>query len=410
MDNKEPLGIIEFDDASIRCVIFKILSNNSLEILSKSTKVSKGIYNDIIVNIEEATDTIRQCISDAEKKANISLKKINLTLEQVDFLCTKITKNKRIDGFKIHKDDIDFLLKEGKKEIIQNDKNQSIIHIFNHNYIIDGKKFIEEPIGFFADVLTHEMSFVSIPKNNLKNINQVFINCDIELERLISRTFALGVQILKDSDLKYGSGIINLGFEKISLGLFKNLALVHSVSFPIGINHIIKDVAKVCSLNFEESKLIVKDFDFSLKDNKNIFDENKFLKKDFFKDSQFRKISKSLITNVINARISEIASILQKQLIVPKFKNSTEKLFLLAGNEFNLSNIEFFFSNYFGPNTNKFTIHDVKKNYNLEKNFAACIGAIKLIKDGWETEAIAEISEKNGKKIGFFSKIFSNLQ
>jgi len=156
--------------------------------------------------------------------------------------------------------------------------------------------------------------------------------------------------------------------------------------------------------------LIVKDFDFSLKDNKNIFDENKFLKKDFFKDSQFRKISKSLITNVINARISEMASILQKQLIVPKFKNSTEKLFLLAGNEFNLSNIEFFFSNYFGPNTNKFTIHDVKKNYNLEKNFAACIGAIKLIKDGWETEAIAEISEKNGKKIGFFSKIFSNLQ
>jgi cell division protein FtsA len=410
MDSKETNGIIEFDNNNIKCVIFKIFENNSLEILSTSSQVSKGIHNDLIINIDEATTAIRQCISEAEKKANVSLKKINVVLEQVDFLCTKISKNKRIDGSKIHKDDIDFLLKEGKKQIVQNDKSQTIIHIFNHNYIVDGKMFIEEPIGFFADSVVHEMSFVSIPKNNLKNINQVFINCDIELERLISKTFSLGIQTLKYSDLKYGAGIINLEFEKISLGLFKDLALVHSVSFPIGINHIIKDIAKVCSLDLEESKLIIKDFDFSFKDNQNIFDDNNFLKENFFINSQFRKISKSLIINVISERLKEMNSILEKQLIIPGFKNSKEKLFLLIENEFNLSNIEIFFRDYFGPNTNKFFNQNDKENYNLGKKFVACTGAIKLLKDGWETEAIAEMGEKNGKKIGFFSKIFGKLQ
>jgi len=34
------------------------------------------------------------------------------------------------------------------------------------------------------------------------------------------------------------------------------------------------------------------------------------------------------------------------------------------------------------------------------------LGALKIIKDGWETEAIPEIVEKNIKKIGFFAKIF----
>ena len=42
----------------------------------------------------------------------------------------------------------------------------------------------------------------------------------------------------------------------------------------------------------------------------------------------------------------------------------------------------------------------------LEKNFAPCLGAIKIIKDGWETEAIPEKSLKNTEKIGFFTKIF----
>ena len=48
----------------------------------------------------------------------------------------------------------------------------------------------------------------------------------------------------------------------------------------------------------------------------------------------------------------------------------------------------------------------VKKNIDLEKKFVSCLGAIKIIKDGWETEAIPKISGKDTKKIGFFAKIF----
>ena len=140
-----------------------------------------------------------------KKKQKYSLKKINVVFEQPEFLCTKFSKHKKIDGSKIHKDDIEFLLKEAKKQLILNDKNQSIIHIFNHNYIVDGKTFVEEPIGVYADSLSHEMTFITMPKNNLKNINQAFIDCDIEIERLISCTFALGVKLLNNKELEFGS-------------------------------------------------------------------------------------------------------------------------------------------------------------------------------------------------------------
>jgi len=36
------------------------------------------------------------------------------------------------------------------------------------------------------------------------------------------------------------------------------------------------------------------------------------------------------------------------------------------------------------------------------------LGAIKIIKDGWETEAIPKIGGKDIEKIGFFAKIFGN--
>ena len=46
------------------------------------------------------------------------------------------------------------------------------------------------------------------------------------------------------------------------------------------------------------------------------------------------------------------------------------------------------------------------KTSGLEKNFTSCLGALKIIKDGWETEAIPKKSDKNIEKIGFFAKIF----
>ena len=408
MSSDDPVGIIELGNVTISCLIFKIVNNTNSEILSTSITPSEGIYNDVVVNLTKAANAIRLCISSAEEKAKISLKKIHVIFEQPDFLCTKFSKQKKIDGSKIYRDDIEFLLKEGKKQLVLNDKNQSIIHIFNHNYIVDGKTFVEEPIGIYADSLTHEMTFVTAPKNNLKNINQAFISCDIEIGRLISRTFVLGTKLLNEKELQFGSVLINLGFEKISLGLFKNLALVHSITLPIGINHITKDIAKVCSLNLNESEVIKNNIDFSFQNNQNLFDKNNYLKNTYFINSNFRKISKNLILDVIKARLDEIFALLKKQLIVPGFNFNSGINLLLVGEGSNLFNLEKYCTNFFGQNVKTIDNNNVEKDEYLEKNFIPSLGALKIIKDGWETEAIPEISGKNIKKIGLFEKIFGN--
>ena len=57
-----------------------------------------------------------------------------------------------------------------------------------------------------------------------------------------------------------------------------------------------------------------------------------------------------------------------------------------------------------------------KLDKNIEKEsqgesdtqFASCLGALKIIKDGWETEAIPELVDKNSQKLGFFAKFFQN--
>lgn len=408
MDLDKLKCVIELGSTKINCVIAEA-SDENIKIIATSTTPSIGIHNGVIVNPLEAVKAIRSCLSNVENKANVVLKKVNVVLEMPEFSCTKLSKYKKIDGSKIQKDDIVFLLKEAKKEVNINDKKRTIIHIFNHNYVVDGKKFIKKPIGVYADHLSHEMTFITMPKNNIKNIIQAFTNCDIEVERFISCTFALAIELLNHNDLFEGSILVDFGFEKTSLGLFKSLALVNSFTLPIGINHFIKDLSKVCSLTLEESSNIIKQIDFSFQNNNQFFDEKDFLKKNYFNYSSFRKISKFLILSIIKARIEEISEILKKQIILTGFNPNFGNKFFLVGGGSNLNNINLYFSNFFGSEVKNLgqEIKAKEENESIE-NFASCFGAFKLIKNGWETEAIPQIVEKSDKKKSFLSKIFSN--
>ena len=78
MSSDDPVGIIELGNVTISCLIFKIVNNSNSEILSTSITPSEGIYNDVVVNLTKAANAIRLCISSAEEKAKISLKKIHV--------------------------------------------------------------------------------------------------------------------------------------------------------------------------------------------------------------------------------------------------------------------------------------------------------------------------------------------
>ena len=71
MNSEDPMGIIELGNTTLKCLIFKINNNNDSEILSATTTPSEGIYNDVVINLKKASDSIRLAIGTAEKKAKV---------------------------------------------------------------------------------------------------------------------------------------------------------------------------------------------------------------------------------------------------------------------------------------------------------------------------------------------------
>ena len=93
---------------------------------------------------------------------------------------------------------------------------------------------------------------------------------------------------------------------------------------------------------------------------------------------------------------------MKKQIFISGLNLNSGTNFFITGEGENLNNFDKNCSNFFQTNVKK-------KEINNEDNFIICLGALKIIVDGWETEAIPETFPKSARKLGFFTKFFKNL-
>ena len=145
MENKKFIPVIDLGTYNIKCAIFSYDEDGLLKLISFSKKKAKGIHNSIITNINDAVSSIRTCLAEVEKKSQINLDKINVLIDPAETITTRLTKTKKINGGKLEKNDVSFLLKEAKKQIESNNPKFFNIHIFSYKYLVDNKLFKDLP-------------------------------------------------------------------------------------------------------------------------------------------------------------------------------------------------------------------------------------------------------------------------
>ena len=78
MENKKVIAVIDLGTFNLKCAIFSFSIGELPQLIGFSKKKTKGIHNSIIVNMNDAIDSVRSCLIEAEKKSQISLNKINV--------------------------------------------------------------------------------------------------------------------------------------------------------------------------------------------------------------------------------------------------------------------------------------------------------------------------------------------
>ena len=375
----------------------EIDSQNNSKIQYKLDVPAIGLEKNKISNFDEFFETIKKNIYLSEQSLKCTFKEIVLILDYFDTSFVTLSGYKRLNGSQILRENITYILNILKFHVDKNEKNKTILHIFNSRFSLDNKEIINPPIGLFGDFYSHELSFSLMNRNDSKNLQNVFEKCNLKIKKILLKSFLRGA-FISDKNLDLDTFFfIEVYSRNSKIFYFENDCLKFEQRFKFGYDIILRDISKITLFKEE----IIEEILNQIK-QKNPIPDDELVEKKYFEGNNFRKIKKKLIFDIAEARINEILELMLFKNINLKYYNKLPK--------------SLFFQ--FKSTSSFQSIKDIYKNILLQKgvlevkclddmsNKDVVLAARKLVHFGWKKEAIPFTKTKKSIIARFFSLIF----
>ena len=356
-----------------------------------------GLEDSKIFDFEKVFDTIKKNIYLLEKKQKCIFKEVVLILSNFRTSFINLSGYKRLNGSQILRENITYILNTLKFYVDSTENKKTILHIFNSKFLLDNKKIENPPIGLFGDFYSHELAFSLIDKNDFKNLQNLFEKCNLRIKKILLKNYITGVFISEKNLSVDTFYFLEIDYNNSRIFYFENNCLKFEQSFKFGYDIILKDISKITLLKKETIEKILNKIELNTS-----ISEEELIEKEFFEDSNYKKIKKKLIYEITEARINEILEIMMyKNVNFQHYNKFTKTLFFQLNSAYNFQSIKKIYTNIL---TQKgiLDIRDLGElsNENLVKT------ANKLVHFGWKKEAIPFTKTKKSLIARFFSKIF----
>jgi len=397
MEKEKKKLFAEINDQEIRYAVFQLAEDSNYKLIAKKKSKNNGIKHGAVTDLNIAIETVARDLKEIEKNLDKVFDSINLIINQREMSSTNVTSFKKLNGAKVEKRDLDYILNEGKISISKNEEKNSILHILNSNFYLDKKRRDKIPLNIFGDHLGLQMTFVSLPKNNIKNIKNLFEKNDLKVDRLLCKPLTTGINLVNENDSLKNFFLLNIDDELSTISIYEKSSLVFFKTFSFGTNAIRRDLSQLCSIKDQEVISILNEINF----NKKIEDKKKYIDQKFFKESQFTKLSLSHFRDIIDSRIQEMMNYLfNKNSNLNYFKNKLSHVYLVFENKVFQENLGEIFTENLNINSDKIVLRLIALDD------LPLLGAAELTFRGWHAEAVPYVQEKKSLFAVVFSRFF----
>jgi len=395
MNNSKKL-FISIRDFEISIIAGQIDEQNNVELLEKSFLQIEGINENKISDLEKITNLIKRNILLVEEKINHTFKDLIVILDNFEISFLNLCGFKKLNGTQVSKENITFIINSLKSCVDEFEENKKILYIFNSKYFLDKKKLDNLPIGLFGNFYSHELSFNLINNNDFKNLENIFKECNLKINKILIGIFIKG-SLINDIYPKIDTFFyIEIKEKNSQIFYVENNVIKYEQKFNFGTQIIINDISKITSFGNETVKNIISE-------NKNIYQisDKELLEEKYFNDRQYRKIKKNLIAKIAEARINELSEIFYiKNINLKNLLKETNVIFLEINDQKHYDCFNHLYKKSFAFNK-KYDVKIVKKQ-TIDQTINK---ANNIVQFGFKNEAIPVTKSRKS----FFSRIFEKI-
>jgi cell division protein FtsA len=208
---------IDIGSSKIATIIAKISEEDSTpRVMGFATVPSKGVRRGQIVDINQVTNVIEECIEKAERMAGTKIESALVSvggphIESLNSQGVVAVSQPEVD---ISDSDVARVVDAAKA--ISLSSTREIIEVTPREYIVDGQSGIKNPIGMSGVRLEVNTHIITAGSTNLKNIDRCLNDLGVRTEGYIFSGLASSLAVVSDTEMELGVASVDIALGKYS--------------------------------------------------------------------------------------------------------------------------------------------------------------------------------------------------
>ena len=235
---------LDIGTSSIKVLVAELV-NGEVNVIGVSNAKSKGVKDGIIVDIEAAATAIKSAISQAEEKAGISIKSVNVGLP-ANLLQVEPTQGMipvTSDTKEITDQDVENVVKSALTKSMTPDRE--VITFIPEEFVVDGFQGIRDPRGMMGVRLEMRGLLYTGPRTILHNLRKTVERVGVQVENVIISPLAMVHSVLNEGEREFGATVIDMGGGQTTVATIRNQELQYTNVNQEGGDYVTKDISKV---------------------------------------------------------------------------------------------------------------------------------------------------------------------
>ena len=225
--------VIDLGSSRTRVTIAEIGSNHSyFEVLGCGIAAGSAVKAGIVTNISAATAAIRQAVAIAEQEAGVKINSAIVSISGQHILGVNSDGQAHIRNRRIRNNDIVHAVMRARN--LAHKGGQTLLHVLEQQFIVDGHKGITDPKGMTADELEARVHVISARSAAVDNLSQCVREAGIEIEQIVYAGLASAYAASSTDERELGVCTVDLGAGTADIMLWLHNQPMHAATLPIG--------------------------------------------------------------------------------------------------------------------------------------------------------------------------------
>jgi cell division protein FtsA len=307
--NKNLVVGLDIGTSKVVAVVADLAEDGSIEIVGMGSHESRGLKKGVVVNIEATVAAIQRALEEAELMADCKIARVFTGIAGSHIRSFNSTGMVAVKDKEVTALDVDRAIETARAMPIPTD--QQVLHILTQEFIVDGQDGVREPLGMSGVRLEVKVHIVTGAVSAAQNIVKCVRRCGLEVNDLVLQPLASSLAVLTEDEKELGVCLVDIGGGTTDIAVFREGAIRHTAVVPIAGDQVTNDIAMALRTPTADAEELKLRYGCALRQ---LADPDESIEVPGVGDRPTRQLSRQVLAEVIEPRVEELYSLVQKVL------------------------------------------------------------------------------------------------